>query len=644
MSWNGSHLSEGEMCANWSSLPVRTQGRLPSAHEQLRRRDIDGGETLPAREQHGTAGAAAARISLPAGQSVAMRLFRRTLFFTIALDAVAVLGAEVGLPPRPADAMSGSAFAADIANLPREAREAAVRTEIERGNVPSWWRRFVDVPVGEAVIAVSPDYLAVGSDDDWLLTPLTPGVAQAIADRLDCVLPTARMVDAIYAAAPLKLTPAPIPPSPAMTTAAVFAQHNATVVEQRRAALAAHPPGTLVAGHKKDVVVSLQLATKPGKVAIYGWHRTDGTLIQPLYLGHTAVWVDYSHGVRLVRRAMTCQGAPTTIDAVLADPARCAWLSHEGPVIDGRYGPRPDAAVVARGGETSEEMRFHPRVRAVINSPAALDPAKPVRLIIYAVPAGNTIEQTLGKKMAPGDDWHFDIQHIAAQTRWLRARMTDVNVVLACLQSDERSFVAWRRSHGGHRETAVEIVEALRRRYESPRITLTGHSAGGTFTFAYLEHLERIPDHIERIAFLDSNYAYDLNPAVGHAWRLAEWVRGASDRHLQVMAYEDHVALLNGKTFVSASGGTWGRSHAMLGDLAKEFPFTREDQPGGLQRHVALGGRVEFLLKENPEKAVLHTRQVELNGFIHAMLAGTERAGQGYVYLGPRAYAEWIRE
>lgn len=81
----------------------------------------------------------------------------------------------------------------------------------------------------------------------------------------------------------------------------------------------------------------------------------------------------------------------------------------------------------------------------------------------------------------------------------------------------------------------------------------------------------------------------------------------------------------------------------MLRDFAARWEWARNDA-AGLQRHSALGGRVEFLLKENPEKAVLHTRQVEWNGFIHAMLSGTERAGQGYVYLGPRAYGDWITE
>jgi pimeloyl-ACP methyl ester carboxylesterase len=184
-----------------------------------------------------------------------------------------------------------------------------------------------------------------------------------------------------------------------------------------------------------------------------------------------------------------------------------------------------------------------------------------------------------------------------------------------------------------------EIVDALRQRFVAPKIVLTGHSAGGTFTFGYLDGLERIPDDIERIAFLDSNYAYDS--AKGHDAKLAQWLNASPSHRLIVLAYQDYVALLDGKTFVSESGGTWGRSQAMLCDLGAKFEFTRTDN-GELQRHTALGGRVEFLLKENPEKAVLHTRQVELNGFIHAMLSDTGMGQNEYIYLGSRAYERYI--
>src|SRR5205807_1541230 len=56
-------------------------------------------------------------------------------------------------------------------------------------------------------------------------------------------------------------------------------------------------------------------------------------------------------------------------------------------------------------------------VRLAYNLPAQLDPAKPTRLVLFATPNGNTLERTLGCGKSPGLDWHFDIQHVAAQVR-----------------------------------------------------------------------------------------------------------------------------------------------------------------------------------------------------------------------------------
>ena len=421
-----------------------------------------------------------------------------------------------------------------------------------------------------------------------------------------------------------------------MTTVPVFAQHNAAVHEQRAAALTSHPPGTLVAGHKKDVVLTPQLALLANRVAIYGWHRAEGNPIQPLTLVHAATWADYSHGVRLVLREITLNGARTTVDAVLADDSAWTLLSDEGPMRSPRYGEvQPILPTFA--GEKWEAMFPGLGVRVVICSPEKPAPAQPVRLALYALPAGNTIEQTAGRAAkGPEDDWHFNIQHIAAQTRWLRARVTDANLFVAYLECAEKSWVLWRRKHAGQEQ---RILDAVCARFPQAKVVLTGHSAGGSLAFGYFDRVDTIPAEIERIALLDSDYAYES--AHSHDSKLSLWLHAAPAHRLVVLAYQDYVALLDGKTFVSENGGTWGRSQAMLADLDKRFPFTRADHDG-LQRHLALDGRVEFLLKENPEKKILHTVQVELNGFIHAMLAGTEQAGKDYTYLGARAYGEFV--
>jgi len=71
---------------------------------------------------------------------------------------------------------------------------------------------------------------------------------------------------------------------------------------------------------------------------------------------------------------------------------------------------------------------------------------KPLLLIFFATPNGNTIEQTIGKQMQPGDDWHFNIQHIGAQTRFLRNILTNQTIVVAYLENSLKSWPAWRRN------------------------------------------------------------------------------------------------------------------------------------------------------------------------------------------------------
>ena len=73
-----------------------------------------------------------------------------------------------------------------------------------------------------------------------------------------------------------------------------------------------------------------------------------------------------------------------------------------------------------------------PNVRIHVNAPLDDDgkPARATRLIIFALPNGNTIEQTLGCKMAEGLDWHYDIQHVAAQVRLLATTVPDERIVL----------------------------------------------------------------------------------------------------------------------------------------------------------------------------------------------------------------------
>lgn len=89
----------------------------------------------------------------------------------------------------------------------------------------------------------------------------------------------------------------------------------------------------LVVGHKKDVVLSNQLLARPTMVAIYGWHGLDGLPTQPLMVGHNNVYLDYSHGTRLVARECTVDGRIMDLGAVVKDPILWPGVSREGPMM-----------------------------------------------------------------------------------------------------------------------------------------------------------------------------------------------------------------------------------------------------------------------------------------------------------------------
>lgn len=304
------------------------------------------------------------------------------------------------LPPRSAAAKTGDEFAKSVQSLNLREREEKILSEIITGNSPEFLRHLCAVNVTNIVngktnlgtFFVTPDYLAVGSDTDFFLAPMTPFTAQKIADALGCTLPTRKMVNDIFSNAVVKLPPAPIPPTPLMITVPIFKQHNETVRQQRAGTLKRFPLGALSVGHKKDVVISSRLKNSPGKVAIYGWHRPNGFPIQPLYLGHAASWADYSHGVRLVQKKLIVNGEWKSIEEVLANPELAALLSDEGTVSQAKYifpefphAPSAVNSIIATGtnkvitgqfvksphfNEQTMLLQFDHGVRVVINAPS----------------------------------------------------------------------------------------------------------------------------------------------------------------------------------------------------------------------------------------------------------------------------------
>lgn len=290
---------------------------------------------------------------------------RYLLILFTSLYLSSVFGQTLNLPPRNVNAQNGDQVIASITNLNLVDRENYILNEVLNGNVPDFIRSMMQV-TDSALISGSykhvtyyciPEYMALGTDTNYFLCPMTPILAQRIADSVDCSLPTRKMVNQIWKAASVKMQPESIPPSPDMTTVPVFATHNDMVWTQRQTFFPALPLGEGVSGDKKDVVISNLIYTSPppARVVIYGWHYPSGSNIQPLYAGHIDTYADYSHGIRLVQNAAWVDGVPTTVSDILMSATDNTLLSDEGVLAQPYY---PDTSTVAVPSAPSVPLAF----------------------------------------------------------------------------------------------------------------------------------------------------------------------------------------------------------------------------------------------------------------------------------------------
>lgn len=243
------------------------------------------------------------------------------------------------IPPRTSKALTGTQFAESIAHLDRPQREHAILSNLLAGNLPDFLRTLVPVKLtcqmigGATVMAtifVMPEYLSIGSDTDFLRIPMNLHTAVAVANRFGFVLPTKKIVDAIYEQSSSRLMPQPLTAGPQMTSTSYYQRHNSMINGQAQARAVLH--GALVAGHKKDVVLTNRLNRLPGRIAIYGWHRAKGDPIQPLSTVHGAGYADYSHGIRLVVGLALIEGQLRSVYNILRDTRMAPILSDEGAI------------------------------------------------------------------------------------------------------------------------------------------------------------------------------------------------------------------------------------------------------------------------------------------------------------------------
>jgi len=168
------------------------------------------------------------------------------------------------------------------------------------------------------------------------------------------------------------------------------------------------------------------------------------------------------------------------------------------------------ASAGQKGKSGIDSFRVHGDVKITIDKPAVFSSPRKTIVVFYALPNGNTTNQTMGKKMQPGDDWHFDIQHIKAQTGFVRRQLGKINFVVIYLENSFKSWPLWKQKHPEFRSLIPHLVDSISYLFGADRkVYLNGHSGGGSFIFGYLAGVSKVPGYIKRISFLDSNYGYD---------------------------------------------------------------------------------------------------------------------------------------
>ncbi len=351
--------------------------------------------------------------------------------------------------------------------------------------------------------------------------------------------------------------------------------------------------------------------------------------------------------VSIIMVSLMCQVLPLPGQVLSGQP-----LPSPGQLLSGQLSPPPGQVLSGQplpgfraSGQYDEqqlvEENFFPGIRVLVNAPLrGFGPDDRVLLILYALPNGSTIEETFGRSVTHEDEWRYGIQHIGAQSRFLRRVITDRTVVVAFLENSLRSWPAWSAGAASPSEECRMMVDRLTALFApwQPEVVLSGHSGGGRFIFNYLNSRDEISSDIVRVTFLDSSYGYDDTL---HGEKIVRWLQGDERRSLCCLAYNDSIVIYNGRPLVSPTGGTWYRSRLMKERLAHSFPLSRRESDS-LIRYLSADHRIAFIFKTNPEGKIYHTTQVEYNGLIHSVLSGTQHEEASYRYYGLRAYDNLI--
>ena len=246
---------------------------------------------------------------------------------------------------KPAATMTGDSFIRRADTTDFWTLEDRIVEAVTSGQVPDALRHFRKItfttPVVDSVeilsrrhkveIWVLPDYVAIGTNDDYVRMPMGPYAAQRIADALDCTLPTTYLVDRIAEASEGHIDIFPFRPLGSRNCQPIVFQDSNNAINALFKAHGYHF-GQFISGLKKDIVITYKIMTLTEydrNVAIYGWHHPDGRAQQPLFVRHGNFYVDYSHGVRLIYNKVKIDGVEYNIREILQSPELYRLLSDE---------------------------------------------------------------------------------------------------------------------------------------------------------------------------------------------------------------------------------------------------------------------------------------------------------------------------
>ena len=223
--------------------------------------------------------------------------------------------------------------------------EDAIAEAVLEGNMPQELKSFRKIvfrtPVVDSVeilrkphkveIWVLPDYISIGTSNNFVRMPMGPLAAQRIADSLNCILPTTFLVDRIAEVSQGHLNIFPFRPLGSRNSQPIVYQDSNNAINALYDAKG-YKFGQFISGLKKDVVLTYKILTLPGnenRVAIYGWHLPNGKAKQPLHIKHGNFYADYSHGIRMIYRTIKVDGKEYDAREVLESPQLYRLLSNE---------------------------------------------------------------------------------------------------------------------------------------------------------------------------------------------------------------------------------------------------------------------------------------------------------------------------